>query len=82
MSNPISRMTDETRLSIIESLHILELDWYSPDTRMSELFKALKDSVLSEDWDGIRNFIQETRSAVSTLQEYNSRSPEVDDTSN
>lgn len=68
---PISRMTDATRQSIIESFSTLESDWYLPETRISELIKEIKDSVIGDNWQGLHNFIQETRASVLKLRESN-----------
>jgi hypothetical protein len=70
-TTPISRMTDATRQSIIESFSTLESDWYLPETRISELIKEIKDSVIGNNWQGLHNFIQETRSSVLKLRESN-----------
>ena len=75
MDNPISRMPDPVRQSIIECFSTLELDWYLPETRVAQLCKVIKDSVLEENWEGLHNFIQSTSSAVAALQESNRNAP-------
>jgi hypothetical protein len=70
-TTPISRMTDATRQSIIESFSTLESDWYLPETRISELVKEIKNSVIKNNWQGLHNFIQETRASVLKLRESN-----------
>jgi hypothetical protein len=70
-TTPISRMTDATRQSIIESFSTLESDWYLPETRISELVKEIKNSVIENNWQGLHNFIQETRASVLKLRESN-----------
>lgn len=79
MSNPISRMTDATKQSIIENLSTLETDWRNPETRAAELLGAIKDAVIEGNWEGLRNFLYDTVDSVSKLRESNMRSPEVDD---
>jgi hypothetical protein len=75
-------MTDATRQSIIESFSTLESDWYIPDTRVSELCKAVKDSVIENNWDGLRSFLQATADSVIKLQASNKQFHQTDDPQN
>ena len=71
MDSPLSRMTSATKQSITEAFSTLEDDWYIPETRITEMCKAIKDATKENNWQGLHDFIQATRSAVVDLQQSN-----------